>query len=51
LLVADNIDSWRDASPPTRLRLFLCLSTNVRAVLRLIEGLNPRAEAVAALEL
>ncbi len=49
--MADDIDSWRGASPVAQLRLFPCLSANVRVVLRLIEGPNPRAEAMAALEL
>ncbi len=49
--MADNVDSWRDAPPPVQLTLFPRLSTNVRAVLRLIEGPNPRAEAAAALDL
>ncbi len=49
--MADDIDSWRDAPPPVQLTLFPRLSANVRAVLRLIEGPNPRAEAAAALDL
>ncbi len=35
----------------TQLRLIPLLSVNVRAVLRLIEGLNPYVEVMAALEL
>ncbi len=49
--MADDVDSWCDAPPPVQLTLFPRLSTNVRAVLRLIEGPNPRAEAAAALDL
>ncbi len=49
--MADDVDSWCDAPPPVQLTLFPRLSANVRAVLRLIEGPNPRAEAAAALDL
>ncbi len=49
--MADDVDSWRDAPPLVQLTLFPRLSANVRAVLRLIEGPNPRAEAAAALDL
>ncbi len=49
--MADDVDSWRNASPAAQLRLFPRLSANVRTVLHLIEGPNPRAEAVVALEL
>ncbi len=51
MLVADDVDSWRDASLAAQLRLFSRLGTNIRAVLHLIEGPNPHAEAVAMLEL
>ncbi len=49
--MADDVDGWRDAPPPVQLTLFPRLSANIRAVLRLIEGPNPRAEAAAALDL
>ncbi len=49
--MADDVDGWRNAPPPVQLMLFPRLSANVRAVLRLIEGPNPRAEAAAALDL
>ncbi len=49
--MADDVDSWRDAPPLVQLTLFPRLSANVRAVLRLIEGPNPRAEAAAVLDL
>jgi hypothetical protein len=49
--VANNVDSWRNASLAVRLRLFPCLSPNIHAILQLIEGLNPCAEAAVALEL
>jgi hypothetical protein len=49
--VADDVDSWCDISLAARLRLFPCLSANIHAVLCLIEGPNPCAEAVAVLEL
>jgi hypothetical protein len=49
--VADDIDSWRDASSPVRLTLFPRLSANIHAVLRLIEDLNPCAEVATVLDL
>ncbi len=49
--MADDVDSWHDASPAAQLRLFPHLSVNVRAILHLIEGPNPCVDAVAALEL
>ncbi len=49
--MVDDADSWRDAPPPVQLTLFPRLSTNVCAILRLIEGPNPRTEAAAALDL
>jgi hypothetical protein len=49
--VADDVNDWHDTLLTAQLTLFPCPSVNVCAVLRLIEGPNPRAEAAAALEL
>ncbi len=49
--MADDVDSWRNAPPPVQPTLFPRLIANVRAVLQLIEGPNPRAKAAAALDL
>ncbi len=49
--MADDMDSWCNASLVAQVRPFLSLSANIRAVLQLIEGPNPRAEAVASFEL
>ncbi len=49
--MVNDINDCRDASPAARLRLFSCLSANVHALLRLIEGPNPCVEVVVVLKL